>query len=49
METLLARALRQNGLPAPVPQFEIFDQGRFVARVDFAYPDERIVIEYDSL
>ena len=49
METLLVRILRENGLPEPVVQFEVSDAaGRFVARVDAAYPEARIVIEYDS-
>jgi very-short-patch-repair endonuclease len=49
METLLVRTLRENGLPEPVVQFEVTDAaGRLVARVDAAYPDARIAIEYDS-
>jgi hypothetical protein len=49
METLLRRVLRRHGLPEPVPQYVIRDGARFVARVDFAYPDRRIAVEYDSL
>jgi very-short-patch-repair endonuclease len=48
-ETLLLQTLRRNQLPEPVLQYEIFDRaGRFVARVDAAYPEHHIVIEYDS-
>ena len=37
------------GLPEPVLQHEIrSDDGRFVSRVDFAYPDIRLAIELDS-
>ncbi|WP_141233792.1 endonuclease domain-containing protein [Geodermatophilus saharensis] len=32
----------------PVPQFEVFDHGRFVARVDLAFPDVRLAIEYEG-
>jgi very-short-patch-repair endonuclease len=49
METRLRRVLVRHGLPAPTPQYVIRDGARFVARVDFAYPDQRIAIEYDSL
>jgi hypothetical protein len=46
------RILRQivgHGLPAPTPQYVIRrTDGSFVARVDFAYPDLKIAIEYDS-
>jgi hypothetical protein len=49
METMLRRVLRAHGLPDPVPQYVIRDRGVFVARVDFAYPEHRIAIEYDSL
>jgi hypothetical protein len=48
-ELRLLRALERLGFPTPVPQFEIRDEdGRLVARVDFAYPDLKIAIEYDS-
>jgi very-short-patch-repair endonuclease len=47
-ETELLRLLRAAGLPTPVPQFEIYDSGRFLGRVDFAYPGARIAIEYNS-
>jgi very-short-patch-repair endonuclease len=48
-ERLVARSLVRHGLPAPKFQHEVVDDnGRFVARVDLAYPDYRIAIEYDS-
>ena len=48
METLMLDVLRRHGLPPPVPQYEVRDQGRFVARVDAAYPTARLAIEYQS-
>jgi very-short-patch-repair endonuclease len=37
------------GIP-PVPQFTVRgSDGAFLARVDFAYPDLRIAIEYDGV
>jgi hypothetical protein len=47
-ETRLRQALRAAGLPEPVMQFEVRHAGTFVARVDAAYPEHRIAIEYDS-
>ncbi len=47
-ETMLIQALRAFGLDEPVPQHEVRAGGRFIARVDLAYPDERVAIEYDS-
>jgi hypothetical protein len=47
-ETSLKRLLRRHGFPAPVFQYVIRHEGRFIARVDAAYPDLRIAIEYDS-
>jgi len=48
METKLKQLLRRNGLPTPQFQYEIWHNGRFIARVDAAYPEHRIAIEYDS-
>jgi very-short-patch-repair endonuclease len=49
LETRFMRVLRDRGLPTPVPQFVIrTTAGRFIARVDFAYPDAGLVIEVDS-
>jgi hypothetical protein len=47
-ETALKRLLRRHGFPPPVFQYVIRHEGRFVARVDAAYPELRIAIEYDS-
>ena len=48
-ETRLRLLFRRAGLPAPVAQYRVFDDDGFVARLDFAYPDLRIAIEYDGL
>ncbi|HEX9506245.1 MAG TPA: hypothetical protein VGA62_09605, partial [Acidimicrobiia bacterium] len=41
--------LVQQGLPAPATQFEVREpSGALVARTDLAYPQWRLVIEYDS-
>ena len=40
----------RRGLPTPVHQFIVRDDdGAFIARVDLAYPDAMLVIEYDSI
>jgi hypothetical protein len=39
----------REGLPAPVPQYEIRDTyGRAVARVDFAWPELGVFLEFDG-
>ena len=40
--------IRRGGLPAPVAQHRVFDEDGFVARMDFAYPELRLAIEYDG-
>jgi hypothetical protein len=47
-EVRLRRLISRAGLPEPVPQYEIRDRGRLAARVDLAYSDLRIAIEFDS-
>jgi very-short-patch-repair endonuclease len=49
METRLRLLLVLAGLPEPVPQFRLRDgRGVVVARVDLAYPDARLALEYDG-
>jgi very-short-patch-repair endonuclease len=49
LEAALWRLLRRSGLPLPDRQHEVRDQqGRLVARLDFAYPEARIAIEADG-
>jgi G:T-mismatch repair DNA endonuclease (very short patch repair protein) len=47
-ETRLRLLLQRAGLPMPHAQFRVFDEEGFVARVDFAYPDLRLAIEYEG-
>ena len=48
LEARMLRLLRRAGLPTPVCQFIVRDGRRFVARVDFAYPAARLIIEVDG-
>ena len=48
-ETRLRLAVARSGLPAPVAQFTVRESGRFVARVDFGWPAQRVALEYDGL
>jgi hypothetical protein len=41
-------AIITAGLPEPVVQFEEYDGRRLVARIDLAYPQWRIAIEYEG-
>jgi very-short-patch-repair endonuclease len=36
-------------LPAPVAQYRVLVNGRFLARVDFAWPELKVAVEYDGL
>ena len=49
METRLRLLVGCAGLPSPLVQHEVFDgYGRFVARLDLAYPGVRLGVEYDG-
>ncbi|WP_336028058.1 endonuclease domain-containing protein [Geodermatophilus sp. FMUSA9-8] len=48
-ETRLRLLLARAGLPPPVAQYVVRDAQGFVARVDLAYPELRLAIEYDGL
>jgi Protein of unknown function (DUF559) len=47
-ETRLRLLLHRSGLPVPVAQHVVRAGGRFVARVDFAWPERRLAVEYDG-
>ena len=48
-ETKLRLLMHRAGLPAPVAQHRVHDADGFVARVDFAYPELKLAIEYDGM
>jgi len=39
---------RRQGLPVPIPQYEIREHGRLVARLDLAWPEHRVWLEFDG-
>lgn len=42
--------MHEQGIPAPILQYKVFDdRGRFVARSDFCWEDERVLGEFDGL
>jgi hypothetical protein len=47
-ETRVRLVLLAGGLPAPAAQYVVRVGGRFVARVDFAWPEHRLALEYDG-
>lgn len=47
-ESALRVRLILAGLPAPVPQYEVWLHGRFVARVDLGWPEVKVAVEYDG-
>jgi very-short-patch-repair endonuclease len=48
METMLIQILRDHGFPDGIPQYEIRVRGKFIARVDLGFPEQRVAVEYDS-
>ncbi|MGY2002114.1 endonuclease domain-containing protein [Blastococcus sp. SYSU DS1024] len=47
-ETRLRLVMRRGGLPDPVAQHVVRHAGEFVARVDFAWPELKVAVEYDG-
>ncbi|MGZ4509570.1 MAG: endonuclease domain-containing protein, partial [Blastococcus sp.] len=49
-ETRLRLLIHRSDLPRPVAQYRVTDsRGGRIARVDFAWPDRKIALEYDGL
>ena len=36
------------GLPAPIPQFDVMADGIWLAQVDLAWPEARLIVEYEG-
>jgi very-short-patch-repair endonuclease len=47
-ETRLRLLLHRSSLPTPVAQHRVERNGRFAGRVDFAWPDRRVGLEYEG-
>lgn len=48
LETIFVGLLDQFGLPQPHRQIRIVDEGADISRVDFLYPDHKVLIECDG-
>jgi very-short-patch-repair endonuclease len=49
METRVRVRLIAAGLPRPISQLSVYEQtGEFVARLDLAFPDAKVAVEYDG-
>jgi very-short-patch-repair endonuclease len=48
LEYKVLRLLRRSKLPPPTGQFEVRDDEKLLARVDFAYPEIKLAIEADG-
>lgn len=48
LEVKVIRLLREEGYPRPLRQKVLDDDGRFVGRVDLAWPERRLILEVDS-
>lgn len=48
LESRMAALFRRHGIPRPVFQHAVRVEGRFIARVDFAYPECLLAIEVDG-
>jgi hypothetical protein len=47
-ESWVRVACARAGLPAPIPQFTVVEDGRFLGRVDLAWPEQRVIVEYEG-
>nr|WP_239520596.1 DUF559 domain-containing protein [Blastococcus saxobsidens] len=48
-ETRVRLLIGRSSLPPPVAQYPVRNGDRFVARVDFAWPEHKVAVEYDGL
>ena len=49
MESEARLAMIDGGLPIPELQYEVVDGNGQLRRLDFAWPDQRLAVEYDGV
>jgi hypothetical protein len=47
-ESWVRVACVRGGLPMPVPQYDVVEQGAWLGRVDLAWPEARLIVEYEG-
>jgi hypothetical protein len=47
-ESWVRVACAQGGLPAPVLQYDVLENGAWLARVDLAWPEHKLIVEYEG-
>ena len=47
-ESWVRVACHLAGLPAPVPQFVVVERGAWLAQVDLAWPEAKLIVEYEG-
>ena len=47
-ESWVRVACHLAGLPAPVPQFVVIEGGAFLGKVDLAWPEAKLIVEYEG-
>lgn len=47
-ESWVRVACALSGLPAPTPQYDVVHEGRWLGRVDLAWPEARLIVEYEG-
>jgi hypothetical protein len=47
-ESWVRVACALGGLPAPVPQYDVVEDGVWLARVDLAWPEAHLIVEYEG-
>jgi hypothetical protein len=48
LESLCRVLMAEAGLPRPEPQYVVRHRGAWVGRVDFAWPEQRVIVETDG-
>lgn len=48
LETLYLQVLRDHGVPLPERQYRVVHHGRFLGRLDMAYPPAKVFVELDG-
>jgi hypothetical protein len=47
-ESKVRAMLQMKGVQRPIPQYKVYEEGQYLGKVDLAWPEQRLIVEYEG-